>query len=346
MKKLIVTILGIASVALLASCGSAASEAGQTSSAAAAPAGQTSSVASAVTQLNEDYENALPVASQLILGSMKLEDGDLAVNADEAAKLLPLWQAYQSLSSSDTTAEAELQALVKQIQGAMQPDQVAAIAAMKLTGDDITATMQAMGPELFGGGGFNRTDSTGSGATESGAAGGGGGFGGGGGGFPGGAPPGDFGGGPGGVPGGFGGDQQDPSARETAIAERLTQDGGQAASFMTRGLLNQYITSLQLKTGDVTQEDLQAQQAQRNVFRWLPLAAETTGIPVETLQEALAGGSTLADAIQAQGGDVATVETAISDSLKDNPNLDQQAIDTEVNAVLNTAGAANPAATP
>ena len=264
------------------------------------------------------------MASQLILGSIKLEDGDLAVSADEAATLLPLWQAYQSLSNSDTTAEAELQALARQIQGAMQPDQVAAIAAMQLTNDDIAATLEALGPDLFRGGLGNRGG--GDGATGFPA-----------GGLPGGGPGGLPGGGPGGGPGGFGGGGQlDPAAQATAIAERMAENGDEMSTFMTRGLLNQFITTLQLKTGDVTEADLQAEQAQRNVFRWLAVAAETTGIPVETLQEALTGGSSLAEAIEAQGGDVTAVETAIRDALKNNPNLDAQAIEDQITAVLST----------
>ena len=344
MKKLTVTILGIVSMAMLAACGAAGPATGQAASAAAAPAGQTSNVADGATQLNEDYDKALPVASQLILGSMKLEDSAMAVSADEAATLLPLWQAYQSLSTSDTTAGAELQALVKQIQGTMQPDQVAAIAAMKLTSDNIAETLQALGPAAFGGGGFDRAGAGGSGST-------GGGFTGRGGGFPDGGPPGGFAGGgggggglPGGAGGGFGGGQAaDPTARETAIAERVGQGGGQAATFMTRGLLAQLITSLQLKTGDVTEADLQAQQAQRNVFRWLTVAAETTNIPVETLQGALTDGATLAEVIQAQGGDLAAVQTAVRDALKSNPNLDDQAIEAEITAVFSTKIDAQPA---
>ncbi len=338
MKKLTVTILGIVSMAMLAACGAAGPATGQAASAAAAPAGQTSSVAGGATQLNEDYDKALPVASQLILGSMKLEDGEQAVDAAEAGQLLPLWQAYQSLSTSDITAPAELEALVKQIEGTMKPDQIAAIAAMKLTSDNIAETLQALGPGAFAGGFGGRT-----GSNDAGAAGGfpTGGGGGGRGGFPGGAP---GGGGPGGLPGGFGGDQaSDPAARETAIAERVGQGGDQAATFMTRGLLNQYITSLQLKTGDVTEADLQVEQAQRNVFRWLSVAAETTGIPTETLQEALAGGATLAEAIEAQGGDLAAVETAVRDALKSNPDLDDQAIEAEITAVFSTKIDAQPA---
>ncbi len=137
--------------------------------------------------------------------------------------------------------------------------------------------------------------------------------------------------------GGFGGGGQlDPAAQATAIAERMAQNGDQVSTFMTRGLLNQFITTLQLKTGDVTEADLQAEQAQRNVFRWLAVAAETTGIPLETLQEALTGGASLAEAIEAQGGDVTAVETAIRDALKNNPNLDAQAIEDQITAALST----------
>lgn len=293
-------------VLALAACGG-----GDARESAAAPAAQASGAAT----LNEDYDNALPVASQLILGSLRLEDGDQTINAEEAGKLLPLWQAYQSLSNSDTAAQAELDALVRQITGAMRAEQVAAIAAMQLTGDDIGQALQDLGSGAGARGGFPAAEP-----------GGGGGF----------APPdGGFlgpGGGAGG-PGGFG--QANPEERATAIAERMAQNGGQAASFMTRGLVNQLITTLQLKTGELTEADLQAQQAQRAVFRWLPLVAETTGISIDVLREAVDGGKTVAEAVQANGGDMAAVEAALREALQANPDLDEQAIAEQIAAVLN-----------
>ena len=87
---------------------------------------------------------------------MKLDEGDQPISKDEAATLLPLWQAYQNLSASDSAAPAELTALVNQIQKNMQPGQVEAIAAMQLTADDVGEVLQAQGPGLFGGGGGNR----------------------------------------------------------------------------------------------------------------------------------------------------------------------------------------------
>ena len=117
--------------------------------------------------MNESYTDALPVATQLILGSLKLDEGDQPITTDEAATLLPLWQAYQNLSASDSAAPAELTALVNQIQKNMQPGQVKAIAAMQLTTDDVGEVLQAQGPGLFGGGGGNRTGADAGAAVDS-----------------------------------------------------------------------------------------------------------------------------------------------------------------------------------
>jgi hypothetical protein len=55
------------------------------------------------------------------------------------------------LSSNETTAAAELDAVLRQVRNAMSQEQLAAISAMQLTADDISETMQALGPV---GGGF------------------------------------------------------------------------------------------------------------------------------------------------------------------------------------------------
>jgi hypothetical protein len=116
----------------------------------------------------------------------------------------------------------------------------------------------------------------------------------------------------------------------------MAQDGGQAATFMTRGLLNQLITSLRIKTGDLTEAEVQAQQQQRAVMRWLPVVSETTGIAVEDLNTAITGGASLAEAIKDKGGDVAAVEAALREALKNTPDLDQEAIEDQIASVLNT----------
>ncbi|MGE5251570.1 MAG: hypothetical protein ACM3QS_15315 [Bacteroidota bacterium] len=85
--------------------------------------------------------SVLPTASRLILGTLKLEGTQDAVTAEQAAELLPLWQVYEDLNSSDTAAEAEVNALVAQIEETMTPGQVKAIDAMGLTQSDIAAVM-------------------------------------------------------------------------------------------------------------------------------------------------------------------------------------------------------------
>lgn len=83
----------------------------------------------------------LPVQTELILGTFKLEGTAQAISAEQAATLLPLWQVYQDLSASDTAAQAEMDALVGQIQATMTSDQLAAIDDMNLTQQDIMAVM-------------------------------------------------------------------------------------------------------------------------------------------------------------------------------------------------------------
>ena len=103
--------------------------------------------------LSTSYTGALPVVSQLAAGTLSLEGSDLAVSAEQAAALLPLWQAYRALSQSDTTAAAELEALTDQIHETMTPAQVQAIQEMELTQEDLASMMDTLGvrPEFAAG---------------------------------------------------------------------------------------------------------------------------------------------------------------------------------------------------
>jgi hypothetical protein len=144
----------------------------------------------------------LSLASQLALGTLKLDEASYPIDKDQAAELLPLWKALRALSSSDTTAPQEIEALVKQIQNTLTTDQINAITAMNLTNEDILAYMQAQGSMA---GGAQGTPDSGAQATrqariqsgvQRGATGGSQGGGPGGGGMPsGGFPGGDMGGG-------------------------------------------------------------------------------------------------------------------------------------------------------
>ncbi|MCB0186816.1 MAG: hypothetical protein KDE31_21260, partial [Caldilineaceae bacterium] len=99
--------------------------------------------------LTNTYESALPTTMQLMLGTLMLEDGDQAVSPQEAGKLLPMWQALQSGSITNAT---ERNALYKSIEGAMTPDQMQAIAEMKLTFTNMSDWAGAHGIEMPQGG--------------------------------------------------------------------------------------------------------------------------------------------------------------------------------------------------
>ena len=103
------------------------------------------STETATASLTADYENAISVQLQLSAGTIKLEGTDLAVDAAQAADLIPLWQVLNSLNESGTAAPEETDALVVQIQETMTAEQINAIAAMQLTLEDIGAVMQEYG---------------------------------------------------------------------------------------------------------------------------------------------------------------------------------------------------------
>jgi hypothetical protein len=90
-------------------------------------------------------QGELSTVAQDILGIFKLEGTELAVGSAQAATLLPLWQAYRSLSNSDTAAAAELEALKTQMDEALTVEQKDAIEAMSLTPQDMFAMAEKLG---------------------------------------------------------------------------------------------------------------------------------------------------------------------------------------------------------
>ncbi|MCJ7433227.1 MAG: hypothetical protein MUO77_07030 [Anaerolineales bacterium] len=141
MKKYLVTILFITALTLSA-CGSAASS--------------TSS------------SKELPITTQLIVGAFKLESTQQEITAEQARELLPLWQVYSELLTSDTVAQEEIDGLVQQIQETMTSEQTRAIKDMGLAQSDVVAAMQEQGGnetrsqlgsnDSTGGGGNGRGD--------------------------------------------------------------------------------------------------------------------------------------------------------------------------------------------
>jgi hypothetical protein len=231
MRRLTVPVLLLVLALALAACGGSAPASGPAQ--AAQPGGNGQNGPGGRSPFgNQDPNAPLPLASALAVGTIKLDNTAQAVTPDEAKQLIPLWQGLQSLMSSDTSAQAEVEGVVNQIQSTMSADQVSAITAMNLKGSDETSVFSQGG---FASGGPNAQGTPRADVTP-GAAGSGrrfrGGFGGAGGGdfafrsggFAGPGAPGGFAGGPGGGAGlpGAGGGTGSSSSNSAAQSQRAT----------------------------------------------------------------------------------------------------------------------------
>ena len=82
----------------------------------AACSGSNQPTAQAASSADETDPANMPVETKLAIGTLKLEGTELAVSAEEARELLPLWKAVKSLSTSDTISSDEIQALYQNSQ--------------------------------------------------------------------------------------------------------------------------------------------------------------------------------------------------------------------------------------
>ena len=98
--------------------------------------------------LSDDYDDALSARNQLALGSLRLEGGANAVTPEQAQELRLYWQALKALSADSTTATEETSAVQNQIVDVMMPEQLEAIAAMRLTNADLNEFYVEQGVEL------------------------------------------------------------------------------------------------------------------------------------------------------------------------------------------------------
>ena len=312
MKEMMILLILMMMLALTA-CGGQSAVLGNSDTAVNQTVAQVESD-TAVTTLTADYEDALSVVGQLAIGTVQLAESDLAVDETQAAELLPLWQAYQALGQSDTAAEVELQAVVNQIKRTMTTEQMAAIAAMKLTNEGVTTMMQngELGFGPGGPGGFAPTNESGSRAA------GGGGFAGG---FPGGVPGGGIPGGGlpgGGLPGGgFSGGPGGAELNEADLATRraeFAQNGG--GNFQERMFSGLVVRLLEDKLSIVSEMDVR-----RNVMDVaLTAVAEAANLTVEELQTQLVEGRTMAAIVEANGGDLAALQTQLVEIFSDLPD--------------------------
>jgi hypothetical protein len=145
-------VMGVAVVLLLTLAGCAGAKAPPVSTGAtpavasggsAAAASNSSDYTSAA--LPASYENALPASTQLALGILRLEGTPQAVTSAQAKTLLPLWQAFQGSALQNQT---EQNAVLKQIEGSLTAEQVKAIAALRLTNDDMRKWMEEHGQQF------------------------------------------------------------------------------------------------------------------------------------------------------------------------------------------------------
>ncbi len=105
----------------------------------------------AVATPDADSENAapgertLPDESLLALGTLRLEGTANAVTPEQATRLLVYWQLIEG---NTLKSAAETEAVVKQIRSQMTTEQIAAVGAMTLTGDDYQTWLQEQGIEM------------------------------------------------------------------------------------------------------------------------------------------------------------------------------------------------------
>ncbi len=83
---------------------------------------------------------------RLAVGTMKLDGTADALDADSAAKLLPLWQLLEQVETSDASAPQEVAAVIEEIRLNMTPAQIKAIDAMSL--DNIEPTSNNTGSTI------------------------------------------------------------------------------------------------------------------------------------------------------------------------------------------------------
>jgi hypothetical protein len=244
--------------------------------------------------LSADFSDAMPITSQLAAGTVAIENGENAVDEEQAAKLLPLWQAYSALVAAGSTADAELDGLTSQIERGMTDAQIAEIAALQLTNTKLQE-MIAAGEIQLGRGGRG---GQGGGQGEGGQGGGGQGGGGQGGGGQG-----------GGGQGGIGGLTPDEIAARQA--ERIEAAGG-ADAFFAQQVSGAVVRLLNIKVNGEP-----AQQGGGNPFGIATeIVAAALDMSVEELVAAAEGeGKSIQAIIEEKGGDLDAIKTTLEEAL-------------------------------
>ena len=128
---LVLTVLALASVVVLAS---GCSQGEATTAGGSAASGASASGDASLPEMDD--------STVLALGTLLLEGTENAVTPEQAAALLPLWQAIRG---GGLQGNAETMAVLKQIKAQMTAEQLSAIDAMALTVEDMRTWMEESG---------------------------------------------------------------------------------------------------------------------------------------------------------------------------------------------------------
>jgi hypothetical protein len=170
--------------------------------------------------------NDLPIETQLAVGTLQLVGTEQDISLEQAQELLVYWQVYGEISQSETSAQAEIDGLVAQIQETMTADQLQAITDMEISQQNVLASMQGVAVDSS-----DSSDSTVSAPSNSG--------------MPAGAPPSDGALPDGGMPSDFGGAAPATSADSGQNAQ--ASSGATASAIVPSLLIDALIQSLQQK---------------------------------------------------------------------------------------------------
>ena len=149
-RKVVYLVTILAVVLLLTACGTQLPDASpSTAEQTPAAQGQAAQALEADGSQGKPFDPAdQPIEQKLAIGTLKLEGTDLAVTAEQAKALLPLWKAVKALSTSETVSMDEVNAVYAQIQEAMTQEQVTAIKEMSINPEDMQALMDELGIEI------------------------------------------------------------------------------------------------------------------------------------------------------------------------------------------------------
>lgn len=86
--------------------------------------------------------------NQLLYGTVFLEDSDIRITNEQARNLLPLWQLLDSMAASNTSAEEEIGAVIKQINANMTIEQLSFIDEQEFDRTMLLEVANSMGIKL------------------------------------------------------------------------------------------------------------------------------------------------------------------------------------------------------